>query len=158
MISPPDRPRLPRNTVCDLAGAERARHGRWQKSELLARKDVYGRVDVIRAAALNHLWATLGPSRANLAWRQLQTSIGLPSAALDVVFDPATRVAELARSPEELSRLLPRDRQVMVVDLGPGVRRADERLDAYLTARRPSTSGPSAAKTHAAQRTGSEPA
>ena len=118
--------------MCDLAETERARHRRWQDAELLARKNTYGRNDVIRAAALDLLWATLGPARATAAWRQIESSLGVPSVALDVVLDPSTRQAVLARDPAELSRMLPRDRQVFVVDLGARVQRATTRLDAYV--------------------------
>ena len=141
MRTSPDRLALPRSSVCDLAETERARHRRWQDAGLLVRKDTYGRLDVLRAAALEHVWAQVGPSRATAVWGQIEAELGVPGATLDVVVDPATRQAVLARNPEELARVLPRDRPLLVIDLGARVRRASTRLEGYLatTRRAPST-------------------
>jgi hypothetical protein len=132
---------MPRSVVCDLAQTERAPHRRWQDADLLARKSTYGRNDVVRAAALDLLWATVGPARATAAWHQIESSLGVPSVSLDVVLDPSTREAVLARDPAELSRMLPRDRQVFVIDVGARVQRAMTRLDAYVAVAMSTPSG-----------------
>src|SRR5947209_17107467 len=98
MTSPSDVP-IPRRRLCELAAVERGKHGRWVGANLLDRRGSYGRLDLIRAVALQQLWDVLGPTLATSVWRQVKPVLGMPGRALDVIVNPATHSAAVAREP-----------------------------------------------------------
>lgn len=122
---------IPRERVCQLAGVERGRHRRWQEAGLLGKKDRYGEIDVIKAAALDELWRTLKPSGARMVWSQIVGDLGIPCPDLEVVVRPADYRAQIARSGEELAEVLPRGEPVIVVSLHGRIEQARERLRSF---------------------------
>jgi hypothetical protein len=122
---------LSRERLCQVARVERARHRRWLDDTLLVTKGRYGEIDVIRAAALDHLHFVLRPKAAKAVWQQIRDQLGVPGTRLEVVVEHATQRATVVRNAKELADALPRDESVTVVRLDLRVAEARERLRAF---------------------------
>jgi hypothetical protein len=126
---------LPRARLCDLALVDRGKHRRWQDAGLLERKESYGRLDLIRAVVLQHVWETLGPSLATAAWKQVSGELHFSRTTLDLVVEPATQTAVVVRDAAQLSETLPRDTTIIVVHVSGPVNQAARRLREFLSHR-----------------------
>lgn len=126
--SPLDRTRL-----CELAKVPRGKHIRWTKDRLLASKQDYGELDLIRAAILDELTRVVGPSLAKTAWLQVEGDLDVIAPYLQVIMCTTTKRAYLVHDSTELDRLLPRNEPVIVVELGERIEEARSRLREFRT-------------------------
>jgi hypothetical protein len=133
MADGPDRLKLPRDRLCELARVERGKHLRWVEDDLLTRKNAYGELDLVRAALLDELNRVLKPRTARAVWLQIRNDLDVPGPQLEVVVARATCRATLIRSDHELGNVLPRGEEVVVVQLHPRADEARTRLRAFLS-------------------------
>lgn len=123
---------LSRSKLCEIAEIERGKHVRWTGSSgLLPHREMFGALDVVRAAMLNELNVLLKPAKAARVWRQIREDVGLPGTRLEVVIELATCRAEVVRTDEQLVAALGRREPLVVVPLHERANRALERLREY---------------------------
>lgn len=122
---------LARESLCQLAEVERAKHRRWLDKGLLRSRTRYGENDVIQAAALAELTLRLKPSLAQAVWNQISESIGVPDETLEVVVALGTREAFLHRAADAAFTELPRNQPMVIVPLGGRIERARERVRTF---------------------------
>jgi hypothetical protein len=128
---------LDRTRLCELVDIERTRHLRWTKTGLLSEREVFGELDLVRAAALKQLVRALKPKLARAVWLQIREEInGFDGDRLEVVVRPATYKAWLVRTPEQLDEALPRDTAVFIVSLVAEIADARRRLEDFLALER----------------------
>ncbi len=128
---------LDRTRLCELVDIERTRHVRWTRVGLLSEQEVFGELDLVRAAALKQLVGALKPKLARAVWLQIREEInGFDDDRLEVVVRPATDKAWLVRTSAELDEALPRDTAVFVVSLAAEIAAARKRLEDFLALER----------------------
>lgn len=126
--SPLDRTRL-----CELAKVPRGKHIRWTQDQLLASKQRYGELDLIRAAILDELTRVVKPSLAKTAWLQVEAGLDAIGPYLQVLVCTTTKRAHLVHNSTELDQMLPRNEPVIVVELGERIAEARNRLREFRT-------------------------
>jgi hypothetical protein len=119
---------LDRTRLCELAKVPRGKHIRWTKDRLLAAKQEYGELDLIRAAILDELTRLVKPSLAKTAWLQVEKDLNTLTPRLQVMISTTTKRAYVIRDGTQLDRLLPRNEPVIVVELAERVEEARSRL------------------------------
>jgi hypothetical protein len=126
------QPKLSRDRLCRFAGVKRRTHLLWTKNDdLLPNKAEWGEVDLIRAAQLGAVWSALGPSGARAAWADVSEELPNFGGYLELVYSEDDEAAWVAKSPRELSKLVPRGVSVVVVDLASPMQTAKDRYAGY---------------------------
>lgn len=136
-----DKSPLDRTRLCELAKVPRGKHIRWTHDHLLAAKQHYGELDLIRAAILDELTSVVKPSLAKTAWLQVEAGLDTIGPYLQVMVCTTTKRAYLVHNSAELDQLLPRNEPVIVVELGERIDKARSRLREFrtTTTQRPNT-------------------
>jgi hypothetical protein len=119
---------LDRTRLCQLARVPRGKHIRWTKDRLLAAKQEYGELDLIRAAILDELTRVVRPSLAKAAWLQVERDLDTLTPHLQVIVSTTTKRASIVQDSTQLDRMLPRNEPVIVVELAGRVEEARSRL------------------------------
>jgi hypothetical protein len=119
---------LDRTRLCQLAKVPRGKHIRWTKDRLLASKQEYGELDLIRAAILDELTRVVKPSLAKTAWLQVEKDLDTLAPRLQIMVSTTTKRACIIQDGTRLDRVLPRNEPVIVVELAERVEEARSRL------------------------------
>ncbi len=119
---------LDRTRLCQLAKVPRGKHIRWTKDRLLATKQEYGELDLIRAAILDELTRVVKPSLAKTTWLQVEKDLNTLTPHLQVMVCTTTKRAYSIQDSTQLDRLLPRNEPVIVIELAERVEEARSRL------------------------------
>jgi hypothetical protein len=131
MTAEADGTGVPRIRLCELAEVEPRKHRRWLDADLIPEKELYGRLDVIRALSLDELRIRVGPKRMRAVWEQIAQNVAIPSRQLDIIVDLSQDEAWVATTAGELAKRLPRNTRIVVVDVAARAQRALTRFDAY---------------------------